>query len=162
MRRDQDNGTTRHGAPAINPQLQPLQSNPWACGAGKRVATARILALGEMPVGPVCSLASRRAGASIVQSSFDARAPFVKTKVLYLRIDRTKHRLLSELAASWEVSLSTVTEQLIDQLLFQTFADFEAPSWLLQAVHDGLLPIKRHCETREAGVDNIVKLAGHR
>lgn len=84
--------------------------------------------------------------------------------MLFARLPDAKHRALSTLAASWGMSLSALVESLIDQLLFQTVPNFDAPQWLLEAVESGALPIDR-C-TADEGIDpfedNVVPIAGGR
>jgi hypothetical protein len=87
----------------------------------------------------------------------------VKEKALFARLPEAKHRALAALAAGWGVSLSTVVESLIDQVLFQCVPRYDAPEWLLDAVESGLLPIEP-CADDESmdGIDNVVRLAGPR
>lgn len=82
-------------------------------------------------------------------------------KVLYVRLDVTKHRLLSALVAGTGSTLSEVVEQMIDQLLFQASAEYEAPAWLLDAVASGELPISRYGEDDDEEESGVLNWAGH-
>ena len=89
----------------------------------------------------------------------------VKEKALYIRLSAQKHRQLSQLVAYWETSLSCVIEQAIDQILFQCVEDFEPPVWLLLAVENGDLPIRRFGDVghdADDHIDNVVNLPGCR
>jgi len=83
----------------------------------------------------------------------------MKEKALFVRLPEAKHRALSGLAAAWGVSLSTVIDSLVDQVLFQCVPMYDAPQWLLDAVESGLLPIEP-CPIDGAidAVDNVVSL----
>lgn len=79
-------------------------------------------------------------------------------KALYVRIAAHKHRLLAQLVASRGMTLSTLVEQMVDQLLYQAVPNFQAPEWLLDAVASGEIPIQKYTEddTEDSGVLNRV------
>lgn len=91
--------------------------------------------------------------------SFYRQAIPVKEKALFARLPEAKHRALSALAASWGITLGTLIESLIDQVLIQTVPGYDAPQWLLDAIESGLLPIQP-CPDDESmeSVDNVVTL----
>lgn len=86
--------------------------------------------------------------------------------MLYVRIADAKHRLASVLVARLGTNLSQLTEQLLDQWLFQISSDFDPPGWLLAAVETGELPIQRcshaldqdSTEDDEEGLGNLISL----
>jgi len=86
----------------------------------------------------------------------------MKSKAIFVRIDPVKHRLLSQLVASWEISMSAAIEGLVDQVLYQTVHGYDAPQWLLEAVESGDLPIQPCGDDDAPEPENVIRLAGFR
>jgi hypothetical protein len=84
---------------------------------------------------------------------------------LYVRLDAVKLELLRDYADLWGLSLSSVIERCIDQILYQNSSEFVVPEWLEEAISSGLLKISR-CGDGTVGaydlederVANIVRL----
>jgi hypothetical protein len=87
----------------------------------------------------------------------------MKSKAIFVRIDPVKHRLFSQLVASWGISMTAAIEGMIDQILYQTVYGYDAPQWLRDAVESGDLPIQP-CGDDDSPepFENVVRLVGLR